>query len=60
MTRNRYLTSEKRDKITEIQDLLIDRYIEQKEAIEQGDRSRAIELRFENKELQHEIEKIRE
>jgi hypothetical protein len=46
--------------ITEIQDLLIDRYVEQKEAIQQGKRCRAIELEFEIKELQREKNKIKE
>jgi hypothetical protein len=50
---------EERARMTEIQDLLIDRYVEQKEALEEGKRCRAIELEFEIKELLHEKEKIK-
>jgi hypothetical protein len=46
------------DRITDIQDLLIERYVEQKEALRDGDRCRAIELEFEIKELRREKEKI--
>jgi hypothetical protein len=51
-------TQEKQNKITEIQDLLMDRYVEQKEAILEGNRCRAIELEFEIKELRREKDKI--
>jgi hypothetical protein len=51
---------EEQARVTEIQDLLIDRYVEQKEAIGQGNRCRAIELEFEIKELLHEKAKIRQ
>jgi hypothetical protein len=51
-------THEKRNRITDIQDLLIDRYLEQKEAILEGNRCRAIELEFEIKELRREKDKI--
>jgi hypothetical protein len=44
---------------TDIQDLLIERYVEQKEAIQEGNRCRAIELEFEIKELRREKEKIK-
>jgi hypothetical protein len=47
------------DRITDIQDLLIERYVEQKEAIQEGNRCRAIELEFEIKELRREKEKIK-
>ena len=50
---------EERDRIIGIQDLLIDRYVEQKEAIREGDRCRAIALEFEIKELRREKEKIK-
>jgi hypothetical protein len=50
---------EERARITEIQDLLIDRYVEQKEALGEGQRCRAIELEFEIKELLREKEKIK-
>ena len=52
-------TREERDRITNIQDLLIDRYVEQKEAIREGSRCRAIELEFEIKELRREKENIK-
>jgi hypothetical protein len=59
MKQNKHLMPEERTRITEIQDLLIDRYLEQKEALEEGKRCRAMELEFEIKELQHEKEKIK-
>jgi len=40
--------------------LLIDRYVEQKEALERGQRTRAVELQFEIRELHREIEEIKE
>jgi hypothetical protein len=39
--------------------LLIERYVEQKEALQGGNRCRAIELEFEIKELRREKEKIK-
>ena len=54
-----YLTVEERARITEIQDSLIERYVEQKEAIDEGDRCRAIALEFEIKELLCEKKKIK-
>ena len=59
MKQHKHLMPEERTRITEIQDLLIDRYVEQKEAFEEGKRCRAMELEFEIKELQHEKEKIK-
>ncbi len=53
------LTREERARVTEIQDLLIDRYVEQKEALEKGLKTHAIEIEFEIKELQREMEKIK-
>jgi hypothetical protein len=50
---------EERDRITDIQDLLIERYVEQKEALQDGNRCRAIELEFEIKELRREKDKIK-
>ena len=41
----------KRSRVTTIADLLIDRYLEQKEALAAGDRAHAIALQFEIKEL---------
>lgn len=54
------LTPEERARITEIQDFLIDRYVEQKESLERGDALRAKEIAREIKELQHEKEEIKE
>ena len=54
------LTPEERARITEIQDFLIDRYVEQKEALERGDALRAKEIAREIKKLQHEKEEIKE
>ena len=59
MEQNKHLKPEERARITEIQDLLIDRYVEQKEALKEGKRCRAIELEFEIKELLHEKGKIK-
>jgi hypothetical protein len=50
---------EERARITDIQDSLIERYVEQKEAIQEGNRCRAIELEFEIKELRREKERIK-
>jgi benzoyl-CoA reductase/2-hydroxyglutaryl-CoA dehydratase subunit BcrC/BadD/HgdB len=54
------LTPEERARITEIQDFLIDRYVEQKEALDKGDDTRAKEIGREIKELQREKEEIKE
>ena len=54
------LTPEERARITEIQDFLIDRYVEQKEALERGDDGRAEEIGLEIKELQREKEEIKD
>jgi len=54
-----YLTVEERARITEIQDSLIERCVEQKEAIDEGNRRRAIALEFEIKELLCEKKKIK-
>ena len=54
------LTPEERARITDIQDLLIERYVEQKEALDKGKKARAIEIWFEIKELRHEMETIKE
>jgi hypothetical protein len=54
------LTPEERARITEIQDFLIDRYVEQKEAFERGDDARAKEIGLEIKELQREKEEIKD
>jgi hypothetical protein len=54
------LTPEERIRITEIQDALIDLYVEQKEALGKGNTARAIEIDFEIKELRRDMEKIKE
>ena len=59
MERHEYLTVEERARITDIQDSLIDRYMEQKAAITEGNRCRAIELELEIAELLREKEKIK-
>jgi hypothetical protein len=50
---------EERARITEIQDSLIDRYVEQKAVIKEGNRCRAMELELEIEELLREKEKIK-
>jgi hypothetical protein len=60
MGKSNLLTPEERARITEIQDLLIDRYVEQKDALEKGERARAIGIGFEIKELKREIEEVKE
>jgi hypothetical protein len=57
MEQNGHLTPENRARIIDIQDLLIEQYVEQKEALVEGNRCRAIELEFEIKELLHEKKK---
>ena len=54
------LTPEERARITEIQDFLIERYVEQKEAFERGDNARAKKIAREIKGLQREKEEIKE
>ncbi len=53
------LTLEMRAKMAVIRDLLTERYVEQKEALESGDRAHAIELQFEIKELLRDEERIK-
>jgi len=57
MEQNTDLIQKERARITEIEDLLIERCIEQNEALQEGNRRRAIELEFEIKELRCEEEK---
>ena len=54
------LTLEERARIIEIQDFLIERYVEQKEALERGDDARAKEIALEIKGLRREKEEIKE
>ena len=60
MEKSDLLTPEERERITEIQDLLIDRYVEQKEMIEEGNKTRSIEIDIEIKKLKRELEKVKE
>jgi hypothetical protein len=57
MEQNGHIIPEDRARITKIQDLLIERYVEQKEELVEGNRCRALELEFEIKELLHEKKK---
>ncbi len=59
MTQDRNLALEDRGRLTEIQDLLLERIIERKEAIERGQDGRAKVLETEIKELKREKENIR-
>ena len=60
MEKSNLLTPEERARITELQDLLIDRYVEQNEALEEGKKAKAIQIQFEIKELKREMEEIKE
>jgi len=60
MEKSDLLTPEERERITEIQDLLIDRYVEQKEMLEEGNKTRSIEIDIEIKKLKRELEKVKE
>ena len=57
MKRYNGLTPEEPARVTEIQDSLRDRYVEQEEALEKGKKTVAIEIEFGIKELQREKEK---
>jgi hypothetical protein len=54
------LTPEERARVTEIQDLLIERYVERKEAIGKGNSERIKEIDSEIKGFLHEREEIEE
>jgi hypothetical protein len=58
MRQNSGLTPEERAQITEIQDLLIDRYVALEEALQKGSKIRVNAIEAEIKELQHEKEQI--
>ena len=60
MERYHGLSPEEQARITDIQDLLIERYVEQKEALEEGEQAREREIAFEIKELKREMETIKE
>jgi hypothetical protein len=59
MKQGNEFTPEERARMTAIGDLLIERYIEQREALDAGDRAHAIELQFEIKELMRERQKVK-
>ncbi|MBV8132447.1 MAG: hypothetical protein JO282_08065 [Alphaproteobacteria bacterium] len=59
MKENKHLVSKEGARIMEIQDLLIDRYVEQREALDKGNRCHAIELEFEIKELLREKARVK-
>jgi hypothetical protein len=52
------LSSDRLTKITAIGDMLIERYVEQKEALASGDRAYAIALEFEINELVREKNRV--
>jgi hypothetical protein len=52
------LSSDRMTKIIAIGDMLMERYVEQKEALAAGDRAHAIALEFEIKELVREKKKV--
>jgi hypothetical protein len=52
------LSSDRLTKIIAIGDMLIERYVEQKEALAAGDRAHAIALEFEIKELVREKKEV--
>jgi len=58
MRREGYLTAEKRARKTEIQDSLTERYVEQKETIQERNNCRAKMFEFEIKELLRENDEI--
>ena len=58
MERYKGLTPEERAQITEIQDSLIERYVEHKEALQEGRKIRAKELEVEINDLLREKEEI--
>jgi len=60
MERYHGLSPEEQARITDIQDLLIERYVEQKEALEEGEQAREREIEFEIKDLKREMETIKE
>jgi hypothetical protein len=58
MTKYEGRVPEERARITEIQDLLIERFVEHREAIEAGQQVRAKELEADINELQREKENV--
>jgi hypothetical protein len=58
MAQRQDLTLEERARITEIQDLLIEHFVERREAIENGQEARARELEAEIENLQREREGV--
>jgi hypothetical protein len=60
MGQDERLTPEEYARVSEIQDLLIDRYVERREALERGDTVRAKEIDLEIKDLKREKEEIQD
>lgn len=60
METSNLLTPEERARITEIQDLLIERYVRQKEELERNNRVRAREIEDEIEALKREMVDIKE
>jgi hypothetical protein len=58
MTQDDGLTPDERARIEEIQDLLIDRYVELKEEVQNDNKVRAKEIEIEIRELLYEKEEI--
>jgi hypothetical protein len=58
MAQRQDLTPEERARLTEIQDLLIERFVAHKEAIEDGREARARELEAEIEDLQRERQDV--
>ena len=58
MTKYEGLGPVERARITDIQDMLIERFVERKEAVEEGQQGRAKELEAEISELQREKENV--
>ena len=58
MKQERERSSDRLTKITAIGDMLIERYVEQKQALVSGDRAHAIALEFEIKELMREKNRV--
>lgn len=52
------LTPEERARLVEIQDLLIDRFVEHKEAVEKGEKARAEQLELEIGDLRREKDNV--
>jgi hypothetical protein len=59
MKQNKYHAQEERELVTDIEDCLIELYVAQKEAIQEEDICRSIELEFEIRELHRDRDRIK-